>query len=80
MEKIENKLFLKSVKLITKIAIGVNIGTYLLGLVGGNTFVKDSLNQEKAEKIINYYERQNIFVRIPMFGAYSVSNDYLENK
>ncbi len=80
MDKLENKLFSKSVKLIAKTAIGVAVGTYLLGIVIGSTFVKDSLNQEKAEKIINYYEKQNIFIKISMFGAYSLSKDYLENK
>ena len=77
MEKLEKKLFSKSVKLIAKTAIGVAVGTYLLGIVVGNTFVKNSLNQEKAEKIINYYENQNVLLKIPMFGSYLASKDYI---
>ncbi len=81
MEKqLENKLSLNPLKLIAKTAIGIAFGTFFLGNVIGYTFIKDSLNQEKAEKIINNYEKQTIFIKIPMFGAYSVSKDYLKNK
>ena len=75
--KLETQL-LKPIKWIVETAMGITLGTFLIGNVVGYTFVKDQLNQEKAEKIINYYEKQNIFLKIPMFGAYSASKDYLK--
>ncbi len=81
MKNLKNKLSSKPVKFIAKTAeaaLGVALGTFLFGNVVGLTLVRDSLNSEKAEKIINIYEKGNILIQIPMFGSYSVSKDYLD--
>jgi len=81
MKNLKNKLSSKPVKFIAKTAeaaLGVALGTFLFGNVVGLTLVRDSLDSEKAEKIINTYEKQNILIKIPMYGAYLASENYLE--